>query len=88
MAQVLQQVEDQYAPVDSEKMTIPKLTDKMVVSYGAGGFFLPLIGGEIHINANGAAGFYDCYKGKYQLEISSASGVSFLSVPGFRYPFK
>ncbi|MAB98757.1 MAG: hypothetical protein CMK71_11935 [Pseudomonadaceae bacterium] len=87
MARILKQVEDQYAPPGSEKMTILELTHRMVVPYGSGGFFVPLIGGEIHINANGAAGLFDCYQSKYQLEIASASGAPFLAVLGFQYPF-
>jgi hypothetical protein len=89
-ATVLEQIENKYAPEGEEKMTIPKLEHRFNVPYGRGGIYIPLINGEIHINATGATGFYDCNRGDplYRLVLTSANGTPFEPVPDFKYPVR
>ncbi|KPX59570.1 MULTISPECIES: hypothetical protein [Pseudomonas syringae group genomosp. 2] len=78
MAQVMNRIESSYALDDPEPMTIPELPDWRNAEYGKGGAYIPLINGAIHINANGAAGFYDSYKKHYAFTLRSASGADFV----------
>lgn len=87
-ARVMLQVENSHAPLGEEKMTIPEIGHWMNVEYGIGGKYIPLINGAIHINANGATGYYDASTDnpRYRLTLSSANGTAFVPVAGFRYP--
>lgn len=86
-ARVLKKIEDEYAPEGEEKMTVPELGYRLNIAYGIGGFFIPLIAGEIHINANGATGYRDLkwIKDTYRLTLAAANGTPFVSIPNFKY---
>lgn len=87
-ARVLKKIEDKYAPEGEEKMTVPELGYRLNVAYGIGGVYIPLIQGEIHINANGATGYRDLKKClyTYRLTLAAKNGTPFKSIPGFKYP--
>lgn len=87
-ARVLKEIEDKYAPAGEEKMTVPELGYRLNVAYGIGGVYIPLIQGEIHINANGATGYRDLKKCfyTYRLTLPAQNGTPFKSIPGFKYP--
>ncbi|MGE1154357.1 hypothetical protein [Pseudomonas kitaguniensis] len=78
MAQVMNRIESSYAPGDPEPMSIPELPHWLNAEYGQGGAYIPLINGAIHINASGAAGFYDSFKKHYAFTLRSASGADFV----------
>lgn len=80
-------IEQDYAPAGSEKMKILPLDNWMVQPYGPGGFYIPLINGDIRINANGAVGIYNSYTGAYELQKAGADGNAFSEVPGWKYDF-
>jgi len=89
-AKVLEQIENEHAPDGEEKMTVPELEHRFNVPYGRGGVYIPLINGEIHINATGATGYHDSNKGipMYRLVLESADGTPFEPIPDFKYPFR
>lgn len=78
-------IEQDHAPAGADKMKILPLDDWMVQPYGPGGFYIPLIYGDVRINANGAVGIYNAYSGKYELQKAGADGRAFSEVPGWKY---
>lgn len=88
MAEVMKRIESKHAPGDSDPMTIPELSHWTVAKYGQDGAYIPLINGEIHINANGAAGFHDSRMGQYAFVMSSADGADFAPEVGYRYSYE
>ncbi|MBX8493279.1 hypothetical protein [Pseudomonas cichorii] len=85
MAKVMKSTESKYAPEDPDPMTIPELSHWTVAEYGQGGAYIPLINGQVHINANGAAGFYDSYKSHYAFTMPSIGGVDFVPESNYTY---
>ncbi len=87
-ARVLKQIEDEHVPDGEKKMTVPEFGHIYNVAYGIGGLYIPLLDGEIHINANGATGYRDLKKCRstYQLTLEAKDGTPFEPIPDFRYP--
>lgn len=81
-------IEQDHVPAESDKMKILPLDDWMVQPYGPGGVYIPLINGDVRINANGAIGIYNAYEDKYELQKAGADGHAFSEVPGWKYDFR
>ncbi|MNJ33090.1 CAAX amino terminal protease self- immunity [compost metagenome] len=87
MADELAIIEKKYAPVGEEKMTLLPLDNWMVQQYGLGGFYIPLIGGSVRINANGAFGIYNARTQEYAFLKAGSDGDGFSEAPGWEYDY-